>query len=239
MKLAILGYGKMGKAIEGIAQKRGHEIVLRISSTNLHELTDANLKKADIAIEFSNPESAEQNVRMCIDAGVNVICGSTGWGDALPEVRRLAQEKGVGFLHATNFSVGVNIFFEVNKLLASLMNEWNEYDVAVEETHHVHKKDAPGGTAITITEQIIDNLVRKNAWKLNGDSSDDVIPVTAHRIDEVPGTHKVTYSSQIDSIDIIHTAHSREGFAKGAVLAAEFINGKSGIFTMKDVLGIS
>lgn len=239
MKIAIIGYGKMGKAIEQIAEKKGHEIVLRITSANTADMTTESLQVADVAIEFTNPEVAEANVLRCIEAGVNVVCGSTGWNNRLSEVSQVAAEKGVGFLHASNFSVGVNIFFEVNKLLARLMNSRSEYDVAVEETHHIHKKDAPGGTAITITEQVLAQLERRTAWELNGASGRDIIPVTAHRIDEVPGTHKVIYSSPIDSIEITHTAHSREGFATGAVVAAEYILGKSGIFTMKDVLGIA
>lgn len=239
MKIAIIGYGKMGKAIEQIAVNRGHEVVLKIGSTNTQEMSKENLGKADVAIEFTTPEAAKNNILACINAGVNVISGSTGWLKDLEEVKSAANATNVGFLYATNFSVGVNIFFEVNKLLASLMNSRSEYAVDVEETHHVHKKDAPGGTAITITEQIIEKLDRKAGWVLNESKSSDIIPVTAHRIDEVPGTHKVTYSSEIDSIDIMHTAHSRQGFAIGAVLAAEFMNGKKGgAYSMKDVLGI-
>ncbi|MCF8448778.1 MAG: 4-hydroxy-tetrahydrodipicolinate reductase [Taibaiella sp.] len=239
MKIALIGYGKMGQAIEKAAQSRGHEIVLRITSSNRHEFTTEKIRRADVAIEFTSPESADTNVMECLSAGVSVVCGTTGWNDRLQHARDNATEHKVAFLHASNFSVGVNVFFEINKLLASLMNGKTGYNVQVEETHHIHKKDAPGGTAITIAEQIIQNLTNKSGWALNESSSVEILPIFAHRIDEVPGTHKVTYSSAIDDIDIIHTAHNREGFALGAVLAAEFVAGKSGVFTMKDVLGIA
>jgi len=238
MKIALIGYGKMGKAIERAAQSRGHEIVLRITAANRHEFTTEKIQQADVAIEFTGPESAHTNVMECLGAGVSVVCGTTGWNDRLQQAQDKAGEHKVAFLHASNFSIGVNIFFEINKLLASLMNGKTGYYVQVEETHHVHKKDAPGGTAITIAEQIIRNIGNKSGWSLNESSSVENIPIFAHRIDEVPGTHKVTYSSAIDDIEITHTAHNREGFALGAVLAAEYIAGKSGVFTMKDVLGI-
>jgi len=238
MKIALIGYGKMGHAIEKIAESRGHEVVLRVTTANRQEMTADNLRNADVAIEFTGPHSAWKNVSDCLAAGVSVICGSTGWNEHVGDAKALALNKGVAFMQASNFSIGVNIFFEVNKLLARLMNGHKEYHVQVEETHHVHKKDAPGGTAITIAEQIILNLDNKTGWALNGADSPEVIPVLAHRIDEVPGTHKVTYSSAIDNIDIIHTAHNRDGFALGAVLAAEHVHGKKGVFSMKDVLGI-
>ncbi len=239
MKIALIGYGKMGHAIEEIATKRGHEIVLRIRSSNIAEMTPEKLRDADVAIEFTNPDSAKYNVLDCISAGVNVVSGTTGWNDQLIEAGDNAKENNVAFLHASNFSIGVNIFFEINKLLASLMNGKAGYNVQVDETHHIHKKDAPGGTAITIAEQIVQKLSNKAGWALNDFSREDIIPVTANRIDEVPGTHKVTYSSPIDNIDIIHTAHNREGFAMGAVMAAEFLAGKKGgTYSMKDVLGI-
>jgi 4-hydroxy-tetrahydrodipicolinate reductase len=238
MKIALIGYGKMGKAIERAAQSRGHEIVLRITSANRHEFTAEKIQQADVAIEFTDPESALTNVMECLSAGVSVVCGTTGWNDRLQQAQDKATEQKVAFLHASNFSIGVNIFFEINKMLASLMNGKTGYNVQVEETHHIHKKDAPGGTAITIAEQIIRNIVNKSGWSLNESSSVENIPIFAHRIGEVPGTHKVTYSSAIDDIEITHTAHNRDGFALGAVLAAEYIAGKSGVFTMKDVLGI-
>ncbi|WP_276132102.1 4-hydroxy-tetrahydrodipicolinate reductase [Polluticoccus soli] len=239
MKIALIGYGKMGHAIEEIATKRGHEIVLRIRSGNRHEMTPENLQNADVAIEFTNPESARENVLHVLNTGTPVICGSTGWNEGLDAAKAKALNKNTAFLQASNFSVGVNIFFEVNKLLASLMNDQPDYEVSIEETHHTQKKDAPSGTAITLAEQVLDNLDRKRHWvKEKAESADD-FPVIAHRIEGVPGTHNVKYSSRIDDIEIIHTAHNREGFALGAVLAAEFVAGKKGIFTMQDVLGIN
>lgn len=238
MNIALIGYGKMGHAIEKIAEQRGHTIVLRITSSNKDEMTPELLKQADVAIEFTVPDSAKENVSRCILAGVNVVSGTTGWNEELKEVREFATERGVGFLHASNFSVGVNIFFEVNKLLASLMNGRSDYSVSIEETHHTQKKDAPSGTAITLAEQVIDNINSKRRWALNDFNESDAVPIIAHRVENVPGTHKISYSSAIDSIDIIHTAHSRDGFALGAVLAAEYLAGKKGVFSMKDVLGI-
>ncbi len=237
MKIALIGYGKMGHAIEKVAVSRGHEVVLRISTSNIDELTAENLRMADVAIEFTTPESAENNVRKCIDAGVNIVSGTTGWSEGVSNAKAYAIKQHTGFLHATNFSIGVNIFFEVNKLLAGLMNGRSEYSVEVDETHHVHKKDMPGGTALTIVEQIIEKLRNKTGWALNSKTTEEIIPVYAHRTGEVPGTHRVTYSSAIDSIDIIHTAHNRDGFAQGAVFAAEYMAGRKGVFTMKDVLG--
>ena len=238
MKIALIGYGKMGHTIEQVALKRGHEIVLRITSANKHEMDAAHLQQADVAIEFTHPGSGRENVLQCLAAGIDVVSGTTGWNEHLREVCNAAQKHDVSFLHASNFSIGVNIFFEVNKLLASLMNGHPEYTGSIEETHHTQKKDAPSGTAITIAEQMIQHLDTKKKWLLNDFNEADAIPIMAHRVENVPGTHKVTYASSIDSIDIIHTAHNRDGFALGAVLAAEFIAGKKGVFTMKDVLGI-
>lgn len=238
MKIALIGYGKMGHAIEQVALKRGHEVVLRITSANKHEMDATHLQQADVAIEFTRPESGKENVLQCLAAGISVVSGTTGWNESLPEAYATADKNNVALLHASNFSVGVNIFFEVNKLLAKLMNGHNEYETVIEETHHTQKKDAPSGTAITIAEQMIANLRHKNRWVLNNIDAADAIPIIAHREENVPGTHKVTYSSPIDSIDIIHTAHNRDGFALGAVLAAEYICDKKGVFHMKDVLGI-
>jgi 4-hydroxy-tetrahydrodipicolinate reductase len=236
MKIALIGYGKMGKAIEQLALKRGHEVILRIGRGNQHEFTKENLVLADVAIEFTTPESALENVIKCMDAGVPVICGSTGWNKQVYLAKEKCVTTNTAFLQASNFSVGVNIFFEINKRLASIMNDWPEYEVKVEETHHIEKKDAPSGTAITIAEQILENLKRKERWELDKPSSDNAVSIIAHREEHVPGTHTVTYSSAIDEIEIIHTAHSREGFATGAVLAAEFIQHRKGIFSMSDVL---
>ncbi len=238
MKIALIGYGKMGHAIEQVAAKRGHEVVLRITSANKHEMDAAHLQQADVAIEFTRPESGKENVLQCLSSGICVVSGTTGWNESLPEAYAATEQNNVALLHASNFSVGVNIFFEVNKLLASLMNSHTEYNVLIEETHHTQKKDAPSGTAITIAEQILQNLTHKKQWVLNTFNEKEALPIVAHRVENVPGTHKVTYSSPIDSIDIIHTAHNRDGFALGAVLAAEYIHGKKGVFHMKDVLGI-
>lgn len=238
MKIALIGYGKMGKAIEAIAQSRGHEVVLRIGSANRNELSGVVLPTADAAIEFTHPDAALDNVLACLDAGVPVICGTTGWNEHLGTAKQRSIEKGVGFLQASNFSVGVNIFFEVNKKLAALMNRQPSYDVCIEETHHTQKKDAPSGTAITLGEDIIRLLDRKDKWVLGDATAPNELGIEALREEHVPGTHKISYRSSIDDIDIIHTAHNRDGFAFGAVLAAEFIAGKKGVFTMNDVLGL-
>ncbi len=240
MNIALIGYGKMGKAIEKIALERGHEIVLKITQANGHELTGDKLRNADVAIEFTTPEAAKTNVLHSLRAGVPVVCGTTGWNRHLDEAKLAALENETAFLQTSNFSIGVNIFFEINNLLATLMNGQEDYKVVVEETHHTEKKDAPSGTAITLAEQIVAQMDRLKHWSLHPHKKDetDLLPIVAHREEHVPGTHKVQYSSPIDEIEIIHTAHNREGFAKGAVLAAEYIAGKMGIFTMKDVLGI-
>ncbi len=238
MNIALVGYGKMGKAIEEIAVERGHNIVLRITSSNRHEMDKAHLENVDVAIEFTNPEAARDNVSTVLNAGVPVVCGTTGWNEGLDHAKMRALDNNTAFLQTSNFSVGVNIFFEVNKLLATLMNDQPAYEVSIEETHHTQKKDAPSGTAITLAEQIIDNLKRKKHWAKESTDNEDAFPVIAHRTENVPGTHNIKYSSEIDDIEIIHTAHSRKGFALGAVLAAEFLAGKQGIYTMQDVLGI-
>jgi len=236
MKIALIGYGKMGKAIEEAAQKRGHEIILRIGRANQHAFTREHLAMADVAIEFTSPESALHNVMKCMEAGLPVICGSTGWNKQLYLAKEKCAATNTAFLQASNFSIGVNIFFEINKRLAAIMNDWPEYEVRVSETHHVEKKDAPSGTAITIAEQIVDNLKRKQRWEPDPTSAAEAVSIMAHREEHVPGTHNVVYASAIDEIELIHTAHSREGFAFGAVLAAEFIQHRKGIFTMSDVL---
>lgn len=238
MKIALIGYGKMGKTIEQVALRRGHEVVLTISTANSGEMTGENLRKADVAIEFTRPESAFENVSACLTSGVSVVCGTTGWNESLAKAGQLASKHGLSFLHASNFSIGVNIFFEVNKLLATLMNHQPEYAITIDETHHTQKKDAPSGTAITLAEQIISASDRLKAWGLHDTSNASLLPIMAHRVENVPGTHKITYESPVDSLEIIHTAHNREGFALGAVLAAEYICGRSGVFTMQDVLGI-
>jgi 4-hydroxy-tetrahydrodipicolinate reductase len=238
MNIALIGYGKMGQTIERIATERGHRVVLRITSANRNDMTAEQLGQADVAIEFTKPEAARENVLTCLAAGTSVVCGTTGWNQQVQEAKDAAAANNAAFLQASNFSIGVNIFFEVNKLLAKLMNGHPEYNVNIEETHHTQKKDAPSGTAITLAEQVINNLDSKTKWELNGSSSADSLPIIAHRIEHVPGTHNIKYSSPIDDIEIIHTAHNRDGFALGAVLAAEYIDGKHGVFSMKDVLGI-
>jgi 4-hydroxy-tetrahydrodipicolinate reductase len=239
MKIALIGYGKMGKAIEEIALQRGHTITHRITSSNKNELSSDNLKEADVAIEFTNPEAAKENVMLSLQAGVPTVCGTTGWNNEMPEVRTYVAEHNGSFLQASNFSVGVNIFFAVNKYLAMLMNDQPQYDVTIDEIHHTQKKDAPSGTAITLAEQVLENLTRKTKWVKDQTTTDDELAITSQRLDNYAGTHNVKYSSAIDDIEIIHTAHSRAGFAHGAVLAAEYIADKKGNFTMKDVLGIS
>ena len=238
MKIAIIGYGKMGKAIEEIAIKNGHEIVLKISAQNINEFTIANLQLADVAIEFTNPMSAVNNLKTCFDAGIPVVCGSTGWMEHWNDVTKYCKDKNGAFLYASNFSIGVNIFFEINRQLAILMSKRFEYNVSVEEIHHTQKKDAPSGTAITIAEGILQGLINKNKWVSGTSNNPSELSITSTRIDPAPGTHIVTYDSPNDSIEIKHTAHNRIGFANGAVLAVEFLYGKEGIFSMGDLLNI-
>lgn len=238
MKFALIGYGKMGMAIEEVALEKGHEIVLKINIDNLDDFTTANLQKADVAIEFSHPDSAFENIKACLEAGLPVVCGTTGWLHRYEEATNICKQQQGALLVASNFSIGVNIFFEVNKRLAALMSPHNDYDVSLEEVHHTQKKDAPSGTAITLAEQVLEKITRKKKWVNHLSDNPDELEIISDRIDPVPGTHKVKYSSAIDDIEIIHTAHNRKGFAAGAVLAAEFIAGKKGIFTMKEVLGL-
>ena len=237
MKIALIGYGKMGKAIEEIALERGHEIVLRASIENLEDNTIENIRKAEVAIEFTGPDSAFDNLVRCMKAGVPVVCGSTGWLDRYEEVRQYCLTTGNALLYASNFSVGVNIFFELNKKLAALMAPYGDYKVSLVEVHHTQKRDAPSGTAITLAEQILEKIPRKKSWVNHISDNLDELEILSERVDPAPGIHKIKYSSSIDDIEIVHTAHNRQGFATGAVLAAEFIHNKKGIFTMKDVLG--
>lgn len=238
MQIALIGYGKMGRAIEEIAISRNHHICLSISSANKELFTKENLRSCDVAIEFTNPHSAAENIRHCIDAGIPVVSGSTGWLKQWDEVASYCKEKKGTLLYASNFSIGVNIFFEINKKLASLMAAQPQYRVEIEEIHHTAKKDAPSGTAITLAEQIIGVYPAKKEWTKEKTNDPDLLPVISKRIDPAPGTHHVRYKSDIDDIEIIHTAHNRTGFASGAVLAAEFIKDRKGIFSMKDVLNI-
>ncbi len=238
MKIALIGYGKMGKAIESIALSKGHEIVLKIDIQNNQDFTEAALQKADVAIEFTGPHSAFENVKKCIAWGVPVVSGSTGWLDQWAEIKDLCAEKNGTLIYSSNYSIGVNLFFELNKQLAQLMESYNSYDVSMTEVHHTEKKDAPSGTAISLAEQILTNLGRKNKWVNAASGNSNELDIQSERIDPAPGTHMVKYSSEVDDIEIIHTAHTRIGFASGAVLAAEFAFEKKGIFTMKDVLGL-
>jgi 4-hydroxy-tetrahydrodipicolinate reductase len=244
MKIALLGYGKMGKIIEKIALDRKHEIVLKIDYSNLSELTGENLQKADVAIEFSTPTTVLGNIESCFKAGVPVVVGTTGWHHELAQIKEQCEYHKASFIYATNFSVGVNIFFHVNKILAKLMNNYPYYDVQVEEIHHTQKLDSPSGTAITIAEGIIDNLDSKKEWKnvlISDDNASDELVSTNEllieslRIENVPGTHTVIYDSEIDTIEFKHTAHNRNGFALGAVLAAEWVKDKKGFYSVEDM----
>lgn len=237
MRIALIGYGKMGKAIERIALTHGHEIVLKIDLDNGHEMTPENLSKADVAIEFTGPASAAENLLTCADAGIRVVCGSTGWLERIDEVRNAFVKKGTAFIYASNFSIGVNIFFELNRKLASMMATHPEYSVEMKEIHHTQKKDAPSGTAISLAEQIQAEISSLKTWVNRPGKDPSELPIISERVDPAPGTHFVKYHSAVDDVEIIHTAHSRDGFAGGAVLAAEYIHGKKGIFTMKEVLG--
>lgn len=238
MKIALIGYGKMGHAIETIALQKGYEIVLRIGIENLEDFTIENIATADVAIEFTAPHSAADNIKKCVDAGVAVVSGSTGWLQDYKSITQYCLEKKGSFLYASNFSIGVNLFFELNRFLAQLMQSHEEYSVSIEEIHHTQKKDAPSGTAITLAEQIMKHINTKQHWVNHISDNKNELQIISERIDPAPGTHKIKYSSAIDDIEIIHTAHNRQGFAAGAVLAAAFICGKKGIFSMKDVLNL-
>lgn len=232
MKIALLGYGRMGKEIEKTALQRGHTIVLKSNSNSTYNITDA-----DVAIDFSIPTSAVKNISNCIKNQVPVISGTTGWLESYNEIVDLCKQKNGSFIYASNFSIGVNIFFELNNQLAKMMNALSDYKVSLEEIHHTQKLDAPSGTAITLAEGIIKNS-SKSTWKLDGENSSEIVPITAKRVGDVSGTHVVNYTSEVDTIEIKHTAHNKKGFALGAVVAAEWILDRKGVFTMKDVLNI-
>ena len=238
MKIALIGYGKMGHAIEEIALQRGHEIVLKVGIENVQDNTIDNIKKADVAIEFTGPEIAFDNVIRCIEAGVPVVSGSTGWLQRFEEAKAFCNKKNGALLYASNYSVGVNIFFAINKKLAELMAPHKEYDVSLTEIHHTQKKDAPSGTAITLAESILQSIDQKKKWVNEASNKSEELQIISERIDPAPGTHTITYTSDIDDIEIKHTAHNRKGFATGAVLAAEFLHNKKGIYNMSDVLGL-
>jgi len=233
MKIALLGYGKMGQVIERIARERGHEIVLKKSDKNSFD----GLEQADVAIDFSIPDAAVDNISTCFEKGIPVISGTTGWLEHYPKMVQLCIEKQGGFIYASNFSLGVNIFFELNTYLAKMMAQFNQYQISIKEIHHTQKVDAPSGTAITLAESIINNS-DYSSWGLNDVKTTDELIIKADRIPNVPGTHSITYKSEVDSIEIKHEAHSRDGFALGAVIAAEWIFGKTGVYSMKDVLNL-
>ncbi len=233
MNIALLGYGRMGQTIEKIAIKRGHNIVLRVDKDD----TDYDITKADVAIDFSIPSVAFGNISNCLKNGVPVVSGTTGWLADYDKAISLCEEKKGAFIYASNFSLGVNIFFELNKTLAKMMSNLEQYNVTMEEIHHTKKLDAPSGTAITLAEGVIDNNTNYDSWKLD-ESDNKTIPIVAKRIADVPGTHTVNYESEVDTITIEHVAHNRQGFALGAVVAAEWLVGKTGVFSMNDVLNI-
>nr|WP_315222979.1 4-hydroxy-tetrahydrodipicolinate reductase [uncultured Flavobacterium sp.] len=232
MKIALLGYGKMGKVIERIALERGHEIVLKKDESNSFE----GLSTADVAIDFSVPTAAVDNISNSFNANVPVVSGTTGWLEHYDEMVALCNEKQSGFISSSNFSLGVNIFFELNEYLAKIMSQFDSYNLSMEEIHHTQKLDAPSGTAISLAKGVIENSAYAK-WTLEEAKKDEIF-IEAKRIGDVPGTHTVTYKSIVDSIEIKHTAHNREGFALGAVIAAEWLAGKKGVFTMKDVLNL-
>ncbi len=235
MNIALLGYGKMGKEIEKIALQRGHTIVLKVNKLNANTYTLEELKQADVAIEFSTPHTVLNNIKNCFEAKVPVVIGTTGWYDSFIEIEKKCQLKNGTFFHATNFSLGVNIFMKVNSYLAELMNKYTSYNVEMEEIHHIHKLDKPSGTAITLANQVIAKLDRKTNWSITS-KDENTLFIEDKREGEVPGTHIIKYKSEVDDIEIMHKAHNRSGFALGAVIAAEFLKGKNGIFTMTDLM---
>jgi 4-hydroxy-tetrahydrodipicolinate reductase len=232
MKIALIGYGKMGKVIEKIAQARGNEIVARI---DINGDDFSEVSNADVAIEFSQPEAAPANILKCIDYKIPVVCGTTGWLSKKSEIEKYCHQNNGSFFYASNFSLGVNIFFQLNEMLAKMMAR-HSYDVVIDETHHTEKKDAPSGTAITLAEGILKSITRKKEWVNHETREPSALVINSFRVDPAPGTHHIKYSSPADDIDITHTAHSREGFALGAVLVAEWMPGKKGVLTMQDFL---
>jgi len=231
MKIALLGYGKMGKVIERIALERGHEIVLKKTSSTTFE----GLQNADVAIDFSIPDCAVENISECLNNGIPVISGTTGWLEHYDKMVALCNEKNGAFIYGSNFSLGVNLFFELNDYLAKMISKFNQYNVSMEEIHHTQKLDKPSGTAISLANGIIKNTDTKNNWSIENPKSEEVF-IDVKRIENVPGTHSIFYKSEVDTIEIKHTAHNRDGFALGSVIAAEWLIGKKGVFTMKDVL---
>ncbi len=232
MKILLLGYGKMGKAIEKIALERGHEIVGRIDAQDLSQIASS---KADVAIEFSQPEAAFDNIKACLENNIPIACGTTGWLDKKSEVEKLAAQHDGTFFYASNYSVGVNIFFKLNRKLAAMMKAFDQYSVSIDETHHTEKKDAPSGTAITLADDIIAHGITQK-WVNEPSGNKENLTINSFRVNAVPGTHIVKYTSVIDDLEIRHIAHSREGFARGAVMVAEWLPGKKGVLGMDDFL---
>lgn len=235
MKIALIGYGKMGKTIEEIALQRGHTIVCKIDLNESGSFDSPEFDSADLAIEFTAPQAAYNNYLKCFEHNMPVVTGTTGWLDKLDDIKQRCADGKQTFLHSSNFSLGVNIFFEINRYLATIMNRFDHYNVSMEETHHIHKLDAPSGTAITLAEGIIDNLDRKNAWTLSPEQRPDAVEITAYREGEVPGIHSVKYDCDLDFIQLTHSAKSRRSFAFGVVLAAEYAYGKKGFLDLKDM----
>lgn len=242
MKIALLGYGKMGQIIERLATERGHDVVLKIGIENLEDFTKENLKEADVAIDFSAPQVAVENIYKCFDANIPVVVGTTGWYGELQKIKDHCEERNNTLLYGSNFSIGVNIFFHLNKTLAKVMNNYPAYDVQVEEIHHTQKLDSPSGTAMTIAEDILEEIESKNEWvndvestPITGQIQHNQLLIESHRIDNIPGTHTVIYSSEVDDIEIKHTAHNRAGFALGAIVAAEWLQNKKGFYSIADI----
>jgi len=236
LRILLIGYGKMGRAIEQIAKERGHSLVACISDRQGDIAQICRSFQPNIAFEFTSPESAAQNIRALLSTGIPVVSGSTGWLDEWESISALTSEKKGSFFYASNFSLGMNLLFHLTGIAAKFLNSYPEYDISIEEIHHTDKKDMPSGTAITLAERLIRETPRKKSWKLNAESSDDIIGINSLRQANVPGTHIVSFSSAIETIQLSHTAHSRMGFAQGAVLAAEWLMGKTGVFTMEDLM---
>ncbi|MBK8352612.1 MAG: 4-hydroxy-tetrahydrodipicolinate reductase [Saprospirales bacterium] len=246
MKIALIGYGKMGKAIHELANeknvkldKKHYDISLIIDFDNRNSITKEDLQQVDVAIEFTSPHTAVENIKWCFDADIPVVVGSTGWTDKLTEINQYAIDNNKAFLFAPNFSIGVNIFFEVNRYLAQIMNNHDEYNILLEEIHHTEKKDAPSGTGLHAALDILKRIERKKDWINNETKNIETLSILSKREENVPGTHIVTYESAIDKIDLIHTAHNRKGFAGGALLAADWLLNKKGAYSMEDVLGFN
>lgn len=235
MKVAIIGYGKMGREIEKILLQRGHEVALIIDQDNTADLNAENLKAIDVAIEFTTPSTAYNNIRTCLECGTAIVSGTTGWTDRLKELQELCKEKGGAMFYASNYSIGVNLMFRLNRELARMMNAFNGYNVAMTETHHTEKKDSPSGTAVTLAEDIIARLDRKTGWVNEPTEEDNLIGIESFRIGMTPGDHTVTYTSEDDTLEIRHSIKNRRTLAQGAVVAAEFLCGKHGVFTMEDL----